>query len=204
MLFDVKLLVQKLDLASLSGRKVAVRLIVAGALLLSAGSISSPTFAADAAATTALKVGDTAPDFSLVADNGKTVNLSDYKGKHNVVIFFYAKDDTPVCTKESCAFKSSYSKFKTKNAEVLGISPDDTKSHEHFKSEQNLPFLLLSDSDAKVRTAWGAPSNRVTYVIDRKGKIRHMYNAPSEDQKHVDEAFKGLADMGEDETGGSI
>jgi thioredoxin-dependent peroxiredoxin len=205
MLFDVNSLVRRLGLATFSiGRKQAIQLMTASVLLISAGAVGSPSKAADAAATTAVKVGDMAPDFSLVADNGKKVKLSDYRGKHNVVLFFYTKDDTPVCTKESCAFKNSYTKFKTKNAEVFGISPDDTKSHEHFKTEQSLPYLLLSDSDNKVKTAWGYPSDRVTFVIDRKGKIRHMYDAKSEDQKHVDEAFKGLADMGEDETGGSF
>jgi thioredoxin-dependent peroxiredoxin len=206
MLFDVNSLVRRLSLATFAvGRKQAVQLMTVSVLLMSAGAAApAPSIAADAAAATAVKVGDAAPDFSLAADNGKTVKLSDYKGKHNVVLFFYAKDDTPVCTKESCAFKNSYSKFKTKNAEVFGISPDDTKSHEHFKTEQSLPYLLLSDSGNKVKTAWGYPADRVTFVIDKKGKIRHMYNAKSEDQKHVDEAFKGLEDMGEDETGGSF
>ncbi len=142
-----------------------------------------------------VKVGSRAPDFSLQADNGQTVELSDYLGKSNVVIFFYAKDDLPICTRESCAFRNSYSKFKVKDAEVLGISSDSLESHAHFKSEEELPYLLLSDPNAEVRNQWGCPSFRVTYVIDKKGIVRHIFDAPWEDQKHVDEALKGLNEI---------
>jgi peroxiredoxin Q/BCP len=137
-----------------------------------------------------------APDFDLPSAGGGRVRLSDFRGKRIVVVYFYPKDDTPICTKESCAFKDSYEVFKNAGAEVVGISSDSLDSHKQFADEHELPFILLSDEGGKVRKRWGVPDSapgkpgRVTYVIDYSGKVKNIFNAPQEDQKHVDEALK--------------
>jgi peroxiredoxin Q/BCP len=129
-----------------------------------------------------LKVGDAAPDFELLSDKGEKVKLSDFRGKR-VIIFFYPKDDTPGCTTQACGFRDNYLQIEEKNAVVLGISPDDAKSHQKFKTKFNLPFTLLVDADHKVAenySAWGERTNygkkymgiiRSHYVIDEAGKI---------------------------------
>src|SRR5215217_1860597 len=101
-----------------------------------------------------LKVGDLAPEFSAVTDAGKSVKLSDYRGKR-VVLYFYPKDDTPGCTTQACGFRDSYPAIEEKNAVVLGVSPDDEKSHVKFKSKFNLPFTLLVDADHAIADAYG-------------------------------------------------
>jgi thioredoxin-dependent peroxiredoxin len=129
-----------------------------------------------------LKVGDPAPDFSLSTDSGATVKLSDFRGKR-VVLYFYPKDDTSGCTAQACGFRDNYLQIEEKNAVVLGISPDSTKSHQKFKTKYDLPFTLLVDADHKVADAygvWGQKSFmgkkfmgiiRSHFVIDEQGKI---------------------------------
>jgi thioredoxin-dependent peroxiredoxin len=129
-----------------------------------------------------LRIGDTAPDFEAATDTGDRVKLSDYRGKR-VVLYFYPKDDTPGCTTQSCGFRDNYPLIEEKNAVVLGVSPDDEKSHRRFKTKYNLPFTLLVDADHKVAEAygvWGEKSNygktytgiiRSHFVIDEQGKI---------------------------------
>lgn len=131
---------------------------------------------------TKLKIGQKAPAFSLKDENGKTVKLSDFKGKR-VILYFYPKDDTSGCTTQACGFRDAYPKIEEKNAVVLGISPDDEKSHTKFKTKYNLPFTLLVDSDHKVAEAyeaWGEKSLygkkyngviRSHFVIDEEGKL---------------------------------
>src|SRR3990167_8144531 len=101
-----------------------------------------------------IKLGDMAPVFSLPDQNGKTHNLSDYKGKW-VLLYFYPKDDTPGCTKEACGIRDSFGQLSTM-AEVVGISRDSVKSHKKFADKYGLPFTLLSDPEAKVIKAYGA------------------------------------------------
>ena len=98
-----------------------------------------------------IKVGDTAPDFSLPAQNGENVSLVDFRGQKSVVLYFYPKDDTPGCTVESCAFRDQYQVFKTAGAEVIGVSGDSQDSHQKFANKYNLPFTLLSDQGDKIR-----------------------------------------------------
>src|SRR5687768_14032416 len=100
-----------------------------------------------------LQIGDKAPAFDLMADNGKQVRLKDFKGKY-VVLYFYPKDDTPGCTREACDFRDDYSRF-SKKAVILGVSLDDVKSHQAFKKKFSLPFPLLSDQGAAVSKAYG-------------------------------------------------
>jgi peroxiredoxin Q/BCP len=98
-----------------------------------------------------LTVGSTAPEFTTIDQDGRTVSLSDFKGK-KVVLYFYPKDDTPGCTKEACAFRDNLPKFQKLNVEVLGVSVDDEKKHKKFAEKYSLPFRLLADTDKKNRS----------------------------------------------------
>jgi len=150
---------------------------------------------------TGLQAGARAPEFSLEDQNGKRVALADFHDRKNVVVYFYPKDDTPGCTKESCAFRDQFSDFADAGAEVLGISSDSVASHKKFADKYRLPFTLLSDVGGKVRKAFGVPSSlgvlpgRVTYVIDKKGVIQHTFNSQLNPTKHVDEALQVLAKL---------
>ncbi|BAY34329.1 bacterioferritin comigratory protein [Nostoc carneum NIES-2107] len=148
-----------------------------------------------------VKVGDTAPDFSLPAQNGETVNLRDFRGKSAVVLYFYPKDDTPGCTAESCAFRDRYEVFKNAGAEVIGVSGDSNQSHQQFAAKYNLPFILLSDKGDKFRKEYGATAafgllpGRVTYVIDQQGVVQYVFDSMFNFQGHVDEALKKLQQL---------
>jgi len=130
----------------------------------------------------ALKEGVKAPNFKLSDQNGIIHNLSDYSGK-KIILYFYPKDDTPGCTKEACSFRDNYSSFSSAGFEILGISPDNEKSHMKFQEKFQLPFVLLSDQDHKISDlydVWGPKKfmgneyegiSRTTYIIDEKGVI---------------------------------
>jgi len=150
----------------------------------------------------AIKVGDKAPNFTLKSQSGDPVSLSDLLGDKAVVLYFYPKDDTPGCTAESCAFRDSYQVFQDAGAEVVGISGDSVDSHELFASKHSLPFTLLSDEGDKVRKLYGVPAvlwllpGRVTYIIDKDGTVRHIFDSMLEFDKHVSESLsivKGLS-----------
>jgi peroxiredoxin Q/BCP len=148
-----------------------------------------------------LQVGDQAPDFTLPNQNGETITLSSFRGDKTVVLYFYPKDDTPGCTVESCTFRDSYEDFKDMGAEVIGISSDSPESHQKFAQKHNLPFTLVSDNNSSVRKTYGVPSTlgllpgRVTYVIDKEGIIRHIFNSQFNPKAHVDEAVKVLKSL---------
>ena len=148
--------------------------------------------------TPKLKAGDRAPEFDLPDAQGKTVRLADFRGKKPVVVYFYPKDDTPGCTTESCAFRDQYEDFTAAGAEVIGISSDSTESHAKFATKHKLPFTLLADRSGAVRKAYGVPATlgllpgRVTYVIDREGTIRHVFNSQFRAAQHVEEAKRAL------------
>lgn len=148
-----------------------------------------------------IKVGDKAPEFTLPAQDGKDVSLKDLVGKKAVVLYFYPKDNTPICTKEACSFRDQYEVFGKKDAEVIGVSGDSVDSHKDFATAQHLPFKLLSDKDNAVRKLYGVPSTagivpgRVTYVIDKSGVVRLVFNAQTESKKHVDEALKVIDEI---------
>lgn len=130
----------------------------------------------------ALKVGDTAPDFEALSDSGKTIKLSDFRGKR-VVLYFYPKDSTPGCTTQACGFRDSYPTVEKRKAVVLGVSPDGVASHQKFKTNQKLPFPLVVDQDHAIAEAYGVWGEKSMYgkkymgiirshfVIDEKGKI---------------------------------
>jgi thioredoxin-dependent peroxiredoxin len=121
-----------------------------------------------------LKVGDTAPDFTAVTDTGATVKLSDFRGKR-VVLFFYPKDNTSGCTTQACGFRDNYPVIEGKNAVVLGVSPDNEKSHQKFKTKYDLPFTLLVDSDHAVADAYGVWGEKSMYGKKYMGIIRSHF-----------------------------
>ena len=150
-----------------------------------------------------LGVGDTAPDFSLPSQKGGEVKLSGLLKGHEVVLYFYPKDNTPGCTAEAKAFRDSYEVFRELGAEVVGISSDSVDSHVDFASRCDLPFTLLSDPGGRVRRLYGVPSSmglfpgRVTYIIDARGVVRHVFNSQFNVTKHVDEAIRILQSIRE-------
>ena len=139
-----------------------------------------------------IQEGATAPDFTLKADDGRDVRLSDFRGKP-VVLYFYPKDDTPGCTKEACAFRDRRHDMEERGAVVLGVSPDDVASHVKFRDKYSLNFPLLADPGHQVAEsygAWGEKTfmgrksmgiNRSTFVIDREGKVAKAWHKVSVD-----------------------
>lgn len=154
-----------------------------------------------------LKVGDAAPDFTLPSQTGEPVNLKDLIGRKEIVLYFYPKDNSSGCTAEACAFRDSYEVFKERGAEVVGVSSDSIDSHRGFASKNNLPFILLSDEAGKVRKLYGASSTfgllagRVTYIIDRRGVVRHIFSSQLDPKRHIDEALETLEKIQEAERG---
>jgi len=118
-----------------------------------------------------IEEGKPAPDFALVADDGRTISLKDFRGKR-VVLYFYPKDDTPGCTVEACAFRDLLPDVSHAGAIVLGVSRDDSDSHVRFKRKFNLNFPLLSDPDTKVHRLYGAWGKKVMYGKETEGVIR--------------------------------
>lgn len=118
-----------------------------------------------------IEVGKPAPDFALVADDGRTLSLKDFRGR-KVVLYFYPKDDTPGCTVEACAFRDSLPDVSSRGAVVLGVSRDDTESHLKFKEKFHLNFPLLSDPDTSVHRTYGAWGKKVLYGKETVGVIR--------------------------------
>ncbi len=133
-----------------------------------------------------LEAGQTAPDFTLPASGGQTLSLHDFRG-NTVVLYFYPKDMTPGCTTEACDFRDYHPEFAKLGAVVLGISPDDVKSHDKFTAKHELPFPLLADTDHAVAEAYGVwvlkkmygreymGVERSTFVIDKDGKIAKVW-----------------------------
>jgi thioredoxin-dependent peroxiredoxin len=146
----------------------------------------------------AVQPGQPAPDFELPDADGNRVKLSSYRGKKAVVLYFYPKDDTPGCTAEACSFRDSYQEFQDAGAEVIGVSSDSEASHGKFAKRHQLPFTLLSDAKGEVRKQYGVPATfgllpgRVTFVIDRKGVVRHVFNSQLQATRHVAEALAAL------------
>ena len=132
-----------------------------------------------------LKEGDKAPDFTAKDQNGKTISLSDYKGKE-VILYFYPQDNTPTCTNEACNYRDNYQSLVSKGFEVMGVSPDNEKSHKKFETKFSLPFTLVADPDRSIVEAYGVWAEkttfgrtymgvlRTTFVIDKKGVIKKI------------------------------
>jgi peroxiredoxin Q/BCP len=142
-----------------------------------------------------IAVGDKAPDFKLRDQKGNTVSLADFRGKKAVVLYFYPKDETPGCTKEACSFRDSYEEFVKAGAEVIGVSGDSVAKHQSFAEHHSLPFTLLADEGNSLRKDYGVPATlwilpgRVTYVIDKTGVVRHVFDSQLQATRHIDEAL---------------
>lgn len=143
-----------------------------------------------------LQVGTPAPDFSAQTTSGNTIRLTDYRGK-KVVLYFYPKDDTPGCTVEACGLRDQYQKIRELGAEILGVSVDDTVSHQKFTQKYQLPFQLVADTDKKITKSYGAlnekwsMAKRVTFIIDERGKILKVFDSVSP-QSHAQEVIDTL------------
>jgi peroxiredoxin Q/BCP len=153
-----------------------------------------------------IKVGDKAPDFTLPSQMGDNVTLSEFFGKKNVVLYFYPKDESSGCTKEACSFRDSYEELTTLGAEVLGVSGQGIESHKSFATHYGLPFILLADVGNRVRELYNVPSTmgvipgRVTYIIDKKGVVRHIFSSQTQAQRHVEEAKRALEQIGKEDS----
>ncbi len=152
-----------------------------------------------------LKVGDAAPEFVLPSQTGELVNLKEKIGKKEIVLYFYPKDNTPGCTTEARAFRDNYEALEEFGAEVMGVSSDSVESHRGFAAKCDLPFTLLSDAGGKVRELYSVPSTfgllsgRVTYIIDKKGTVRHVFSSQMNPKRHVDEALNALRSIRDEE-----
>ncbi len=136
-----------------------------------------------------LTEGDKAPDFKTTDQNGKPVSLKDFKGK-KVVLYFYPEDDTPTCTVQACNLRDGYSMLKQRQIVVLGVSPDNIKSHKKFEEKFEIPFTLLVDEGKKIidkYKVWGEKNlygrkymglYRTTFLIDEKGVIKKIFKKP--------------------------
>jgi peroxiredoxin Q/BCP len=121
-----------------------------------------------------LKEGDKAPDFTAKDQNGKTVSLSDFKGK-NVILYFYPKDDTPGCTAEACSFRDNYQSMLSKGFEVIGVSTDNEKSHKKFETKYKLPFTLIADNDKSIVEAYGVWGEKQMFGRKYMGTLRKTF-----------------------------
>jgi len=146
-----------------------------------------------------LKIGDKIPSFTLQDQNGEDFLIDDFLGSTAMVIYFYPKDDTPGCTKEACSFRDTYAEFRDLNAKVIGISADNVVSHKKFAEKYNLPFILLSDTNNKVRKLFGVPGSlfglipgRVTYIVDKNGIVTEIYDNMFNAEGHIKESLKAL------------
>jgi peroxiredoxin Q/BCP len=151
---------------------------------------------------TKLSVGSTIPRFSLKDQNGQLFDINSVLGKKNLVIYFYPKDDSPGCTKEACSFRDQFEVFAEADAVIIGISSQSVKSHKEFAEKYRLNYTLLSDEGDKVRKLLGVPTNflglipgRVTYVVNKEGKVIYLFNSQIKAEQHVSEALKILKEL---------
>jgi peroxiredoxin Q/BCP len=143
----------------------------------------------------ALKVGDKIPNFTAKDAHGYDFDSQTVIGKQPVVIYFYPKDETRVCTEQACSFRDQYEDFKALGAEVIGVSSDSVTSHQKFANRHKLPFLLLSDENKKLRKLFGVPNDllglipgRVTYVANAEGIVLLVFNSMS-GKIHIERAL---------------
>jgi peroxiredoxin Q/BCP len=145
-----------------------------------------------------LKVGDKVPNFTAKDTNGNDFESATIIGHKPMVIYFYPKDNTPGCTAQACSFRDQYEDFKDLGAEVIGISSDSILSHQKFTQQYKLPFILLSDTDKKIRKLFGVPSGlfgilpgRVTYVTDKTGTIIMTFDSMMA-KRHIPKALEAI------------
>ena len=149
-----------------------------------------------------MKVGDTAPDFELAADDGRTVKLSDELAKGPVVLFFYPKALTSGCTKESCHFRDLASEFAAAGAQRIGISADSVERQRKFSDKHSFDFTLLSDPDRAIARQFGVKrpgplfNKRATFVIDTDRRVLDVIRSETNMDVHADQALATLAKRG--------
>lgn len=145
--------------------------------------------------TTLLSVGSAAPDFTLPDQHGTLVHLAEELAQNWVVLFFYPKDHSPICTSQVCAFRNAYDEFRAAGVELLGVSTDSVAFHARFASSYSLPFRLLSDADDRVRRLYGVPKTfglipgRVTYVINQESTVRMVHSSQFSARTHMKKAL---------------
>lgn len=140
-----------------------------------------------------LAIDDLAPDFRAETSDGTTFRLSDYKNKNNIVLFFYTKDFSPICTKQACQFRDEYEYIKGLNCEIIGVSYDSIDRHREFKKANRLPYHLVSDQAKNIARKYEVTRfggylpfvKRVTYVIDKSGMIRNAIHHEFNIVRHV-------------------
>ena len=149
-----------------------------------------------------ISVGSTVPSFSLKDQFGKVFDINSVKGKKNLVIYFYPKDDSPGCTKEACSFRDQFDVFNEADALIIGISAQSVKSHLDFATKYRLNYTLLSDEGNKVRKLFNVPTNllgllpgRVTYIVNKAGKVVFIFNSQIQAEKHIEEAIRILKEL---------
>jgi peroxiredoxin Q/BCP len=152
----------------------------------------------------ALEQGQAAPPFTLPDQQGNPVSLADFRGR-DVIVYFYPRDETPGCTKEACAFRDLWARFRSLDVAVLGVSPDDAAAHRRFIARHELPFPLLSDSDRRVMTRYGAWGEKTLYGrksmgvirstvwIDARGKVKRHWKRVSRAAEHPAAVLAALA-----------
>ena len=145
----------------------------------------------------AIQIGDKLPSFKATKQDGTNFESASIHEKP-VVIYFYPKDFTPGCTTQACSFRDAYQDFQDLGAEVIGVSGDSATSHQNFQQKYNLPFILLSDADRKLRRLFGVPNalfgllpGRVTYVFDAKGYCIYIFDSMSV-KNHIEKALKAI------------
>jgi thioredoxin-dependent peroxiredoxin len=146
-----------------------------------------------------IELGDVIPHFTAIDTNGEKFDTLEYIGKKPLVIYFYPKNNTPSCTAQACGFRDQYQDFTDLGAEVIGISSDSVDSHNAFAKQYKLPFILLSDTDKKIRKLFGVPSGllgvlpgRVTYIVDKQGKVVLVFDDSINATKHIAEALEAI------------
>ena len=148
-----------------------------------------------------LKIGDIVPNFTAKDSHGEVFESKSFLGRKPLVIYFYPKDNTPGCTTEACSFRDQYEDFKDLGAEVIGISSDSVKSHHKFARKYELPFILLSDPDKRLRQVFGVRNNlfgllpgRVTYIIDRNGVVIYIFDSMNA-ARHIEKALETIREL---------
>jgi peroxiredoxin Q/BCP len=146
-----------------------------------------------------MKIGDKCPEFKGIDQYGKPFDIAPLLGNKKLVIYFYPKNETKVCTAQACSFRDAYATFQDNNCEVIGISGDSAKSHQKFAEHHSLPFILLSDGDKKIRKTFGVPKDflglipgRYTYIVDENGIIIEIFHDMMNAENHTNKAFEKL------------
>jgi peroxiredoxin Q/BCP len=148
-----------------------------------------------------LKPGSPAPDFTLKDEKGNSQSLHSLRERGPVVVFFYPRDESPICTREVCAFRDAYQDFLDAGASVIGISSDGEKSHAAFSAHHSLPYPLLADPGGTVRQAFGIPKmlgvmdGRATFIVDRQGIVREAFLSQIQAGAHVQRALERVHEL---------